>query len=265
MRVVTVVHSAPSLADAPPLRVESMLRGVGSYAPMCAICSMCRQREACLPVGLVVDPAVGRSQNVGRRRRVARSAPLYRTGEHFGMFHAIRLGSFKTTLLLENGQEQVGGFYLPGEILGSDGVDTGLYGCEAVALEDSEVCSFSIDALEAHVDVQSGTGQIMQRVFGREIAREQRVMLMLGTMAAEQRLAAFLLDLSQRYAALGYSSREFVLRLTRAEIGSYLGLKLETISRMLSRFHRDGLIQVQGRVLKLLDLEALKKLLDRST
>ncbi|HEX5864859.1 MAG TPA: helix-turn-helix domain-containing protein, partial [Casimicrobiaceae bacterium] len=104
----------------------------------------------------------------------------------------------------------------------------------------------------------------LHRLLAREIARERAVMMLLGTMDAEQRLAAFLLDLSRRYQVLGYSSCEFVLRMTREEIGSYLGLKLETVSRLFSRFQREGLLQVEGRVVKLLDRASVKRLVDCS-
>ena len=120
------------------------------------------------------------------------------------------------------------------------------------------------DRLEAfgrkHVRFQ----QNLHRMLSREIGRECKVMLLLGTMLAERRLAVFLLDLADRYHARGYSSCEFVLRMTREEIGSYLGLKLETVSRLFSRFQRDGLVQVEGRVVKLLDRSSLRRLLEGS-
>ena len=133
-----------------------------------------------------------------------------------------------------------------------------------MALEDTEVCVLPFDRLEAfgrtHVRFQHN----LHRMLSREIARECKVMLLLGTMLAERRLAVFLLDLADRYHARGYSSCEFVLRMTREEIGSYLGLKLETVSRLFSRFQRDGLLQVEGRVVKLLDRSSLRRLLEGS-
>ena len=150
---------------------------------------------------------------------------------------------------------------MSGEILGTDGIGTDRYSSQAVALEDTEVCVLPFGRLEAfgrqHVRFQHN----LHRLLSREISRESKVMLLLGTMLAERRLAVFLLDLSERYRARGYSSCEFVLRMTREEIGSYLGLKLETVSRLFSRFQRDGLLQVQGRIVKLLDRASLKRLI----
>jgi CRP/FNR family transcriptional regulator len=151
---------------------------------------------------------------------------------------------------------------MPGEIIGTDGIGNDSHGCQAVALEDTEVCALPFERIEALGRQNVGFQRNLYRLLSREIARERMVMLLLGTMHAEQRLAAFLLDLSQRYQALGYSSCEFVLRMTREEIGSYLGLKLETVSRLFSRFQREGLLQVEGRVVKLLDRTSVKRLVD---
>jgi CRP/FNR family transcriptional regulator, anaerobic regulatory protein len=139
-----------------------------------------------------------------------------------------------------------------------------MYDATVTALEDSEFCVIPFDRMEALARQNGDFQHRLSLLLSREIARERRVMLMLGTMRAEQRLAAFLLDLADRYRARGYSSCEFVLRMTREEIGSHLGLKLETVSRLFSRFHQEGLILVQGREVKLLDREALQFLVDAS-
>ena len=192
--------------------------------------------------------------------RVAKGQTLYRSGGRFTALYAIRLGSFKTVLLADDGCEQVAGYHMPGDILGTDGIGVGLYDSEAIALEDSEVCAISFDRLQKLARDHEAIQQNLHRALAREILRDRKIMMMLGTMSAEQRLAAFLIDLSDRYRARGYSSCEFVLRMTREEIGSYLGLKLETVSRLFSRFQREAVLQVQGRGLKLLDLVTLKKL-----
>ena len=186
---------------------------------------------------------------------------LFRAGDRFASLYAIRSGSCKTVSLTEDGHDQVSGYHMAGEILGTDGIGTDRYSSQAVALEDTEVCVLPFGRLEAfgrqHVRFQHN----LHRLLSREISRESKVMLLLGTMLAERRLAVFLLDLSERYRARGYSSCEFVLRMTREEIGSYLGLKLETVSRLFSRFQREGLLQVQGRIVKLLDRASLKRLI----
>jgi CRP/FNR family transcriptional regulator, anaerobic regulatory protein len=193
------------------------------------------------------------------RIRLRKGETLFRTGDRFTSLYAIGSGSFKTVLLSEDGQEQVAGYHMPGEIIGTDGVGTDAHGCQAVALEDTEVSVLPFERLVALSRQSSRFQHNLHQLLSREIARERAVTMLLGTMDAEQRLAAFLLDLSQRY-----QSSEFVLRMTREEIGSYLGLKLETVSRLFSRFQREGLLQVQGRVVKLLDRVSVKRLVDRS-
>jgi CRP/FNR family transcriptional regulator len=153
---------------------------------------------------------------------------------------------------------------MPGETVGLDGIGNDAHECQAIALEDSEVCVLPFDRIEEVARDNAAFQHNVHRYLSREIGRQRTLMLLLGTMRADQRLAAFLLDLSQRYQARGYSSSEFILRMTREEIGSYLGLKLETISRLLSRLQQEGLIQVQGRVVKLLEPTALRQLVGQS-
>jgi CRP/FNR family transcriptional regulator len=193
------------------------------------------------------------------RIRLRKGETLFRSGDRFTSLYAIRSGSCKTVLLSEDGQEQVAGYHMPGEIIGTDGVGTDAHGCQAVALEDTEVSVLPFERLVTLSRQSSRFQHNLHQLLSREIARERALTMLLGTMDAEQRLAAFLLDLSQRYQA-----SEFMLRMTREEIGSYLGLKLETVSRLFSRFQREGLLQVQGRVVKLLDRVSVKRLIDRS-
>lgn len=143
-----------------------------------------------------------------------------------------------------------------------DGIGTDIHDCQATALEDMEVCLLPFDQIESLARRSDQFRHDLHRMLSQESARARRVMIVLGTMRAEQRLAVFLLDLAQQNRAHGYSSCEFVLRMTREEIGSYLGLKLETVSRLFSRFQHEGLIQVQGRAVKLLDRAGVRKLVD---
>ena len=218
-------------------------------------------RELCLPVGLEPDALRQLDELVTKRVRLKKGESLYRAGDSFTALYAIRAGSCKTTVLAEDGREQVAGYHMLGDVIGMDGIGTERHGCQAVALEDTECCMLPFDELG---DLTRSVAQLQRNLYqalSREIGRSQNAMLLLGSMRAEERLAAFLLNLSQRYRERGYSSTEFVLRMTREEIGSYLGLKLETVSRLFSRFHQEGLIQVQGRSIKLLDIAALKELL----
>jgi CRP/FNR family transcriptional regulator len=198
---------------------------------------------------------------VTNRVRLKKGEVLYRAGDSFTALYAIRTGSCKTTVLAEDGREQVAGYHMLGDVIGMDGIGTERHGCQAVALEDSEYCVLPFGELGDLARSVAPLQRNLYQFLSREIARDHSIMLLLGSMRAEERLAAFLLNLSQRYRERGYSSTEFVLRMTREEIGSYLGLKLETVSRLFSRFHQEGLIQVQGRSVKLLDTAALKQLL----
>jgi CRP/FNR family transcriptional regulator len=220
-------------------------------------------RELCLPVGLDADALRQLDSAIANRMRIKKGGKLYRAGDPFTALYAIRLGSCKTTVLAEDGREQITGYHMMGDILGLDGIGTEHHGCEAVALEDTEVCTLPFDRLEELARAVAPLQHNLHQFLSRDIGREQNMMLMLGSMRAEERLAVFLLNLSDRYRKRGYSSTEIVLRMTREEIGSYLGLQLETVSRLFSRFQEEGLLQVQGRVLKLLDLTALRQLAGR--
>jgi CRP/FNR family transcriptional regulator len=217
-------------------------------------------RELCMPVGLEPDALAQLDAMVTSQTRLKKGETLYRAGESFSALYAIRLGSCKTTVLAEDGREQITGYHMLGDIIGLDGIGTERHACEAVALEDTQVCALPFERLEELARTIPPLQHNLHRFLSRDIGRDQSMMLMLGSMRAEERLAGFLLNLSDRYRRRGYSSTEFVLRMTREEIGSFLGLKLETVSRLFSRFHEDGLIQVQGRSIKLLDLNALRQL-----
>ena len=197
--------------------------------------------------------------------RLRKGEPLFCAGDRFTSLYAIRSGSCKTVSLSEEGRDQVAGYHMPGEIIGTDGIGMGSHCCQAIALEDTEVCSLAFERIETLSRQNNQFQHNLHRLLAMEIARERSIMMLLGTLHGEQRLAAFLLDLSQRYQARGYSSCEFVLRMTRKDIASYLGLKLETVCRLFSRFRREGLVQVHGRVVKLLDRESVKRLVDRAS
>jgi CRP/FNR family transcriptional regulator len=248
-----------NLAAVSPAR--TVLRDVNrSQTP----CSSCNVKNKCLPADLDPD-AMRQLEAVAKGRiRLRKGETLYRAGGPFTALYAIRSGSLKTVLLAEDGRDQVAGYHMPGEIVGLDGIGNDFHECESIALEDSEVCALPFERVEQVARDNAAFQHNLHRHLSREIGRQRTLMLLLGTMSAEQRLAAFLLDLSQRYQARGYSSSEFILRMTREEIGSYLGLKLETVSRLLSRLQREGLIQVQGRVIKLLERITLKELVGQS-
>ena len=212
-----------------------------SVVPITAVeiktaCSQCNLRELCLPFGLDPREVNQLDELVGSRRKIKRQQHLYRSGDPFEAIYAIRAGSFKTDVILEDGRDQVTGFQMTGEVLGLDGISGEQHSCNAIALEDSEVCVIPFSRLEELSRQVESLQHQFHKIMSREIVRDHGVMMLLGSMRAEERLAAFLLNMSQRFTARGFSPSEFHLRMTRDEIGSYLGLKLETVSRAFSRF-----------------------------
>ena len=198
---------------------------------------------------------------VSTRRRVKRGEALFNAGDEFAAIYAIRSGFFKTSLIDGEGREQVTGFFMGGELLGMDGIGPGSYNGNAIALEDSEVCVMPFSLVEEMAREMPALQRHLHAVLAREIVRDHGVMMLLGSMRAEERLAAFLINLSKRFMRRGYSASDFHLRMTREEIGSYLGLKLETVSRLFSQFQKDGLIDVQYRQVSNVDLQGLERLL----
>ena len=226
------------------------------------VCSNCNLRELCMPVGLSAEQMERIDEIVATRRKIKRGAALFRNGEPFTSLYAIRTGFFKTCIATEDGRDQVTGFQMAGEIIGLDGIVNDRHSCDAVALEDAEVCVMPFDKLEQLSREVTALQNHVHKVMSREIVREHGVMLLLGSMRAEERLAAFVLNLVQRLAARGFSKSELVLRMTREEIGSYLGLKLETVSRTFSKFAEEGIVEVKQRHLRILDTEALKRIVN---
>jgi CRP/FNR family transcriptional regulator len=215
----------------------------------------------CLPCELAL-PELERFDEVATaRRRVARGAALYHAGERFESLYALRSGAFKTVCVSRQGAEKVTGFYLPGELLGLEAINDGRHGSTAVALEDSEVCILPFAAVERMAQQMPALQHQLLRLVSSDISRDQGLMLLLGSMTAEQRLAAFLLSLARRHERLGFSGSRFVLRMTREEIGNYLGLTLETVSRLLSRFQREGLIAVKQREVEIRNAAGLRELI----
>ena len=211
-----------------------------------------------MPLGLNESEMERVDEVVATRRKVPRGDNLFRNGDKFNALYAIRTGFFKTRISAEDGRDQVTGFQMAGEIIGLDGIVNDHHTCDAVALEDAEVCVMPFDRIEELSREITTLQRHVHKIMSREIVRENGVMLLLGSMRAEERLAAFLLNLVQRLHARGFSQSELVLRMTREEIGSYLGLKLETVSRTFSKFVEDGIVEVKQRHVRILNPDGLK-------
>ena len=241
------------ISDLLPLAPPSIT--VDALRARCATCSM---HQLCLPMGLDEDDMDRLDKIIGRRRRVPRGSSLFRIGDPFTNLYAIRFGHFKTFQINAAGDEQVTGFQMAGELLGMDAISADRHHCNAQALEDSDVCEIPFSGLERLLGEMPTLLRHFHRMMSQEITREQSVMLLLGNMQATQRFAAFLVNLASRYEARGYSSTCFQLRMSREEIGNYLGLTIESISRLLAKFKKQGLLRVSNREIELLKPTLLK-------
>ena len=227
-------------------------------------CASCSLKELCLPVGLQSVDFEKLDGVIKQSRRLRKGDYLYHSGENFQSIYAIRTGFFKTLVSLSDGRDQVTGFFMSGELLGMDGIDNHAYTNNAVALEDSEVCELPFNRLDELAQFIPSLNLHFFRLMSREIIRDQNVMMMLGNMNAEERLSTFLINLSQRLAARGFAANDFVLRMSREEIGSYLGLKLETVSRTLSRLHHDGIVSGEHKHIRILQPQVLRQMRSQS-
>jgi CRP/FNR family transcriptional regulator len=228
-------------------------------SPRAVLCSTCHLSEVCVPFGL--DP-----QDVQRldslpfaRRHLGSGQDLFREGDPFRYLYAVRSGTFKSQVTLRDGSEQVTGFRMPGELLGLDGVASGRHASSASALEESEICAIPFASLSELACSSEPLRHVIARLMSREIVREHSLMMLLGSMNAEERLAAFLFNLSERMRARGGSPTELHLRMARGELGSLLGMKLETVSRCLSSFQEQGLLAIDRRRIRILDLAGLEQ------
>ena len=215
-----------------------------------------------MPIGLNHDELNRIDDLVATRRHVKRGDTLFRSGDKFSSLYAIRTGFFKTCVATEDGRDQVTGFQMAGEVIGLDGIVSDNHSCDAVALEDAEVCVMPYDRIEDLSREVHGLQRHVHKIMSREIVREHGVMLLLGSMRAEERLAAFLLNLMQRLHARGFSQSELILRMSREEIGSFLGMKIETVSRTFSKFADEGIVEVKQRHVRIMNTQALKDIVN---
>jgi CRP/FNR family transcriptional regulator len=221
-------------------------------------CEDCSLHRLCLPIGISAEDMERLDRIIKRKRPLARGEHLFRIGDRFRAIYAVRSGSVKTYTLTDNGSEQVTGFHLPGELVGLDAISPERHQCAARALETSSVCEIPFDRLEdLTVKIPALHHQLL-RVMSQEILDEQGMLLLLGKKTAEERLAALLLSLSGRYHERGFSANEFRLSMSRNDIGNYLGLAVETVSRMFTRFQNEGILSVQRKNVRLLDVPRLK-------
>jgi len=220
-------------------------------------CSRCSLGELCLPRCLNASEIQRFEQIVNRSHPLQGGEHLFRAGDEFRSVASVRAGCFKSYVIGRDGQEQVLGFFLPGEIIGLDAIHSGIHTANIVALNTSAVCSLTFDSvssLAAHMP------QLQKELFRIMSHRISDLEVLSGDLTAEQRIALFLLSLSQRFARRGYSETEFTLPMSRRDIASFLRLATETVSRVLARFQKSGLLQVDRKQLRICNLEAMRQM-----
>ena len=223
-------------------------------------CKNCRLGEICLPRGLAQEEMEKLDNIVGRGRPLARGEALYRQGDKMTSLFAIHSGSLRSYTVTQDGTEQTLGFYLPGELVGLDGLEKNQHSCTTEALETTSICELPYQNLQSLCGQLPSLQMQMMRLLGKELAGDHDVLLLLGKRSAEERLAAFLLSLSKRYAERGFSATEFNLSMSRHDISNFLGVAVETISRQFSNFDKDGVLKVKHRFVKILDIAKLEEI-----
>ena len=253
------MQPAANASSTAPLRFVPRATTAPAAVPLKTLCSNCQLKDLCLPCGLPGADVQRLDGLMFARRRIKEGQALYHEGAEFGFLYAVRSGTFKSVVTARDGREQVTCFHMAGELMGLDGLANGSHASGATALEDAEICAIPYAQLTELAAGSSALQQVVSRLMSREIVREHSLMMLLGSMNAEERLATFLLNLSQRMKARGYSATEFHLRMSRAEIGSYLGMKLETVSRTFSAFQQQRLLEVDKKHIRITDLAGLKR------
>ena len=240
-------------SDVPPSKVVSL-------SQIKLACKNCSLHQLCLPIGIGDEDMERLEEIITRRRPVTRGEHLFNQGDRFRSVYAIRSGSVKTYTISDDGSEQITGFHLPGELVGLDAIINDQHPCGAKALETTSYCEIPFGELEDLAGELASLRHQLLRIMGKEILAEQDLLLLLGKKTAEARLATFLLSLSTRFKERGFSATEFRLTMSRNDIGNYLGLAVETVSRLFTRFQDQKLVNADGKLVELRDLPALRRM-----
>lgn len=228
-------------------------------------CSNCSLATLCLPYGLDA-PDIERLESIIKRNKpIQRGHILFSPGDRFRSLYVIKTGSVKTYAQTASGDEHVVGFHLPGELLGLDAIQEDRHGCFAKALETTALCELPFDKLEQLSTAIPSLQHQMLRLLSKEVSDEANMISLLNNSTAEERLASFLVSLSGRFQRRGFSPTDFFLAMSRQDIGSYLGLALETVSRLFTRFQEQGILEVDRKHVKIRDLDRLKQMLKHHT
>lgn len=223
-------------------------------------CSNCNLFQLCLPMGIDDQDLDRLEQIIKRKKPLQRGDFVFRIGDPLHSIYAIRAGSVKTFTFTEDGYEQVTGFHLSGELLGLDAISTDRHSCTAKVLETTQVCEIPFHRLEELGREVPNLSHQFLRLMSKELVQDHSLLMQLSKKSAEERLAAYLLNLSTRYRQRGFSAKEFNLSMSRTDIGNYLGLAVETVSRLFSRLQEDGVITVNRKHIVLNDLDRMAEL-----
>lgn len=231
-----------------------------STAEVRVACGSCSLKNLCLPFGLNQEDMSRLDGIIARPKPIEKNQFLFQAGQSFKSISVVRSGSIKTFTVTPNGDQQVTGFHLPGELLGFDGVRDNIHVCNAKALETTTVCKIPFDHLEDMCSKIPGLLRQLHRVMSSELIEEQKMLLQMGKMNAEQRMATFLVTYAMRLKNRGFSEREFNLSMSRTDIGNYLGLAIETISRQFTQLHANGIVETARKFVRIIDMPKLQKL-----
>ena len=275
LRAIIVANSAESNADIEagrltPVKSNISVRPSATVLKICphnstVSCASCRLSELCLPLALNKSEIHKLDAIVERNRPLTKGDHLYRQSDEFKSVYAVRSGSFKSYFLSDSGKSRVTGFYLLGDIIGMDGIASNKYANSTSALEHSSICEIPFSQLGKLSREQPSLQHHFFAIMGNEITKDQQVHTLLSSYSAEERTASFLLGLSSRYARVSLSPTRFLLSMTRGDIGEYLGLTVETVSRIFTSLQKKRLISVDNREIELLDIESLRDIISRGT
>ena len=228
-----------------------------NFKSLKASCKNCSLVELCLPRGLDSDDLHTLDDVIKQRKLLRKGELIFSQGEESGCIFAVRSGSVKTFTTAKNGEEQILGFHLPGELLGLDGIDNRIHSCSSVALDTATICELPVTDLNVLCVKMPGLQQQLLNLISNEITKDHTMLLLLARRNAEQKLATFLINLSARFKVRGYSADEFDLTMSRYDIGNYLGLADETVSRLISKFRENKIIQAERKRITILDHKLL--------
>ena len=230
-----------------------MSESIKLHSPHQAHCKDCSLASLCLPLSLNMEDMDALDEIVKRGRPLKKGEFLFRQGDAFNSVFAVRSGALKTFSLSDGGDEQITGFHLPSELVGLSGMDSEIYPVSAVALETTSVCEIPFERLDDLAMKLPQLRRQLMRIMSREIRDDQQMMLLLSKKTADERIATFLVNLSARFRARGFSANQFRLSMSRNEIGNYLGLAVETVSRVFTRFQQNQLLEAEGKEVHILD------------